>query len=119
MRDVFRHEAVAHATRRLPGSVVIATPPSVRLLGLFFAGILLGAAAFAAAATYARKATVAGWLVPDQGMIRSTAPSPGFVQSLAVREGDVVERGARIAEIRVATDTADGNVGDNLMRQLN
>jgi membrane fusion protein len=118
MSDLFRKEAVFHATRRLSGSVVLATPLSVRLLGLVFGVIVLAAVFFAAFASYARKATVSGWLVPDQGLIRSTASSPGFIQSLVVKEGDVVEKGARLAEIRVGTETANGNVGDNVMRQL-
>src|SRR5215831_15866975 len=98
MSDLFRKEAVAHATRRLSGAVVLATPLSVRVLGLFFCTIIFAGVAFASVATYARKATVTGWLVPDQGLIRATANSAGFVQSLKVSEGDVVRRGAKLAE---------------------
>ena len=117
MSDVFRTEAVLHATRRLSGAVVLATPLSVRVLGLFFIAILFCGVAFASVATYARKATVTGWLVPDQGLIRA-ANSAGFVQSLKVNEGDVVTRGAKLAEIRIGTDIVAGNVGENLVQQL-
>ena len=79
MNDLFRHQPVFHATRRrLSGSVVLATPLSVRCLGLVLAGIVLTALIFVSVATYARKATVTGWLVPDQGLIRATASSAGF-----------------------------------------
>jgi membrane fusion protein len=119
MSELFRHEAVFHATRRrLSGSVVLATPLSVRFLGLFLAGIVLTAAIFVSMATYARKATVTGWLVPDQGLIRATASSAGFILTMGVKEGDRIERGAKLAEIRIAADTATGNVGEQAIHQL-
>ena len=118
MSDLFRKEAVLHATQRLSGAVVLATPLSVRVLGLFFAAIIFAGAAFASMATYARKATVAGWLVPDQGLIRSTATSGGFIESVGVKDGDVVERGGKLAEIRIGSDIATGNVGETVVKEL-
>jgi membrane fusion protein len=85
MSELFRREAVLFATRRLAGPVIIATPLSLKLLGGLLAGIVFGATAFAATATYARKATVTGWLVPDQGLIRATARAPGLIQRLFVK----------------------------------
>jgi membrane fusion protein len=98
--------------------VVLATPLSVRCLGLILAAIVLSAVIFVSMATYARKATVTGWLVPDQGLIRATASSAGFILSMGVKEGDRVELGAKLAEIRIAADTAAGNVGEQAMTQL-
>src|SRR5882762_9209888 len=103
MSDLFRKEAVFHATRRLSGAVVLATPLSVRLLGLMFGALIVAGVTFTSMATYARKATVTGWLVPDQGLIRATVSTAGFIQGVAVKEGQSVEKGALIAEIRVAT----------------
>ena len=37
MSDLFRREAVQHATRRLEGAVVLATPLSLKTLGFFLA----------------------------------------------------------------------------------
>jgi membrane fusion protein len=118
MSDLFRKEAVAHARRRLSGAVVLAAPLSVRVLGLFFCAIVFAGVAFASAATYARKATVTGWLVPDQGLIRAAATSAGFVERPIATEGEVVERGGRIPEIRIGTDIASGNVGDTMVKEL-
>jgi membrane fusion protein len=118
MTDLFRKEAISHATRRLSGTVVLATPLSVRLLGLFFGVIIFAAVLFAAQATYARKETVNGWLVPDQGLIRATAVAAGFIQAVSVKEGTVVEKGARLAEIRIGSDTTAGNAGELVAQQL-
>ena len=112
MSELFRREAISHATRRLSGTVVLATPLTVRLLGLFFGVIVIAAVLFASLATYARKATVTGWLIPDLGLIRATAVAAGSVQAVGVSEGAVVESGARLAEIRIGSDTAAGNVGE-------
>jgi membrane fusion protein len=118
MSDLFRREAVLHATRRLSGSVVLAIPMPVSVLGMVFAGIVVTALIFASEATYARKATVTGWLVPDQGLIRAAAPSAGIIRALLVKEGDLVDVGAHLAEIRMVTETASGNVGENIVGQL-
>ena len=118
MSELFRKEAVLHGTRRLSGAVVLATPLSVKLLGAFFCAIIFAGVAFASAATYARKATVTGWLVPDLGLIRATATSAGFVESVSAKEGDIVDRGAKLAELRIGSDIASGNVGERVVKEL-
>ncbi len=118
MNDLFRREAFQHAARRLSGSVMLAMPMSARILGSFFGGILVTALIFASLATYARKAAVMGWLVPDLGLIRATVPSAGFIRALSVKEGDEVKKGARLAEIQVSTVTESGDAGDNMLAQL-
>ncbi|NJO24267.1 MAG: hypothetical protein HC868_16825 [Sphingomonadales bacterium] len=55
MSELFRREAVAHATRRLDGQVVLATPMSVKTLGMFMAAIIFAATIFAILGTYSRK----------------------------------------------------------------
>lgn len=118
MNELFRREAVQHATRRLTGEVILASPLSIRVLGFLLAGVLIAAVVFATLATYARKVTVAGILVPDHGMIRTSIQSGGMLQSLLVREGDKVERGQRIAVVDHAAETQGGNVGAVTIRGL-
>jgi membrane fusion protein len=118
MSDLFRPEAVAHARRRLSGEVVLAAPLPLRILGLLLAGVVFIALIFAGWATYARKASVTGWLVPDLGFIRATAPSVGLVAAILVKEGEQVEQGQWLAEIKVASDIAGGNVGEAIAKTL-
>lgn len=118
MSDLFRREAVAHATRRLDGQVVLATPLSVQTLGSLLAAIVFAVATFAAIGTYSRKATVIGYLIPDQGMIRAAAPSTATLQSIVVKEGDLVSAGDRLAVLSMATETVAGNVGDVISQGL-
>lgn len=111
MSELFRREAVQHATRRLEGAVVLATPLSLKTLGFFLAAVIFAVSFFAARATYARKATVLGYLVPDQGMIRAAAASAGTLKSVLVKEGATVQAGERIAVLGLSAETTAGNVG--------
>ena len=81
MTDLFRREAISHATRRLSGTVVLATPLSVRLLGMFFGVIVFAAVLFASQATYARKETVTGSAGSRPG------PDPGDCGRPGIRPG--------------------------------
>ena len=118
MTELFRREAVRHATRRLEGEVILATPLSIKTLGLFLAAVIFAALAFLSNATYARKATVTGLLVPDQGMVRAAAQATGSLQSIMVKEGDIVAAGDRLAVISLAAQIAGGNAGDVISRGL-
>ena len=46
MTELFRREAVRHATRRLEGEVLLVTPLSIKTLGLFLAAVIFAALAF-------------------------------------------------------------------------
>jgi membrane fusion protein len=87
-------------------------------LGLFLVAVLFAAAALLINATYARKATVSGLLVPDQGMVRASILAAGSLQSVMVREGDIVAAGDRLAVVNLAAESAGGNVGDAISKSL-
>ncbi len=110
--SLFRPEAVAHSTRRLQGEVLLAAPLPAKLMGFFLAAIVLAAALFAGFATYARTASLSGWLIPDRGLIRAASPASGLIQKVLVTEGDVVPQGQRLAQIALAAETEGGNAGE-------
>jgi membrane fusion protein len=118
MKGLFRPEAVAHSTRRLAGEVLLAAPLPAKLIGLALAGIVLAAALFASIATYARTASLSGWLIPDRGLIRAAAPATGLIQAVLVAEGDIVPQGHRLAQIAVAAEIEGGNAGEAHARGL-
>lgn len=118
MSELFRAEAVAHTSRRMSGSIVVVTPFPLVLIGSILTGIVLLAATFASLATYSRKATVAGWLVPDKGIVRTTARAPALVQRVYVKEGTVIEAGSRIADLELSGHSLIGNVGEAITQSL-
>lgn len=118
MTPLFRPQAVTHATRRLSGEVLLATPPAPRLVALLLAGVTFAAAGFAASASYARKETVSGWLVPDKGLVRITAPGGGVVRALRLREGEVAQAGAAVAELGLSSVTGAGGTAGRVAAAL-
>ena len=118
MKSLFRPEAVSHSTNRLTGEILLAAPLPAKILGLLLAAFVLAAALFAGFATYARTASVSGWLLPSRELIRAAAPATGLIKAVLVAEGDVVPQGSRLAEITLAAETAEGNVGESLARDL-
>ncbi len=84
------------------------------ILGYFLALVVAAGLAFASVATYARTEAVSGWLVPKAGIIRMTARNGGILQTLDVHEGDAIRPGQVLAEIRLSTDTSNGDAGQAL-----
>lgn len=103
-RPLFRSEALEANRNGLQGGVLIATPPSVRLL--VFAAVLAAAlvVAYGFWGEYTRKAHVSGFLVPTQGLIRVHAPQVGTVIERTVDEGRQVRRGDVL--LRVTSERA-------------
>ena len=118
MEPLFRTEAVAHATRRLDGAVLLPSPLSAWVVGGFAAAILALAVWFASTASYARKETVVGWLSPEAGIVRAVASRGGVVSELLVSKGDVVERNAPLARIGMLDRSKDDSDAATLSRTL-
>ena len=118
LSDLFRKEAVSHATRRLAGEVVIASSLTSRLLALLLGAIVAAAVIFASTATYARKETVAGWLTPEAGIIRLSARQGGVVSAVHVQEGQTVAVGQPIATLTLSTALDEGDTLTSLSRSL-
>jgi len=116
--DLFRREAVDHATRRLDGEVVVATPLKVSILGALLVGVVAVAGAFATTASYARKESVVGWLTPEAGLVRAAAQRGGIATEVLVEEGAIVAAGAPLAVMRLSADTVAGDAGEALLRAL-
>jgi membrane fusion protein len=116
--ELFRREAIEHATRKLDGTVVLATPLSLKVLCLVLASLVSSALVFASLASYSRKASVAGYLVPDKGMIRATSRNSGTLEKLLRKEGEQVAAGDRIAVVTHQTETTTGRLGDALSKGL-
>lgn len=63
---------------------------------LWAAGLIVLIMAFAYFGTYTRKASVSGLLMPEQGMLRLSAPGAGVVKEVLATEGQEVMAGANL-----------------------
>ncbi|MCV2353175.1 biotin/lipoyl-binding protein [Paucibacter sp. B2R-40] len=112
---LFRAQALAYATVRQYGSIVLLRPVGVSwLLGMF---CLIAAAVlfFFATADYTRKEQVGGVLMPTQGLLRVQSLQPGLVLDVRVHENQSVHTGDVLFVIKgagadVAQSDPDGQI---------
>lgn len=90
---MFRREVLEHRRHRTLGDVVLIHPPSFLVLTCAVALVVLTACVFLAWGSYARKETVAGYLVPDKGLVKLYTPFAGRVAERRVAEGQAVRAG--------------------------
>lgn len=110
-QPLFRQEAIEARRSQWLGTVLLTPRPSHRL----FVGLaLLAIAAMVALLTlgsYTRRASVTGWLVPEQGLVQIFAPQQGVVTEVFHREGDQVLAGEPLLALSAERQTGSGSVG--------
>jgi membrane fusion protein len=97
--QLFRNEALADRQTQWLGTVLLASRRSDHLFTLCAVLAMLAILALLAFGQFTRKARVAGWLVPQQGLVRVFAPQPGVVAQLYVREGAPVHQGEHLLRL--------------------
>jgi membrane fusion protein len=119
MSSLFRKEALEHRKDRLFGEVLLLQPFSmavfvavVGLVCLMVLGILFWG-------TYARKETVKGFVVPDQGIVKLYGPQQGSIAKVFVKEGQSVQKGEPLLVISTERVTEGGqNVEQQIIQEL-
>ena len=109
MLDIYRQEAIDHQSRRLDGEVLLGVSPTWAMLSALVTAVVLAGLLFASVATYARRESVSGLVVPQGGIIRVTSSIDGVLSRIDVKEGQVVREGQILGVVRVSRDaSADG-----------
>lgn len=114
----FRDAALAHASERRYGEIVLTRPVSHSALTVLFAVIASCVVAFLACVSVTRKAHIAGVLLPAQGLIRIQPSQAGIVTSVRVREGQVVHTGDMLFVLASGRTTAQGDAEQTISRLL-
>ncbi len=93
MRPLFRPEALEAQRQPWLGQMQLVRPLSLSVLtvGIVVAAVAVGS--FISLAGYTRKATTAGVLMPDRGLIRLVPTAAGSVLERRVEEGQAVRAG--------------------------
>ncbi|MBL0142564.1 MAG: HlyD family efflux transporter periplasmic adaptor subunit [Betaproteobacteria bacterium] len=108
----FREEVRAEQAHAALGTIVLIRPLSFGVLTTTAVAIAAAILSYLVLADYAKKAPLAGILVPSSGTIRVVAPQSGLVRERRVREGERVAAGEALLQLvdaRVTRD--DGPVG--------
>jgi multidrug efflux pump subunit AcrA (membrane-fusion protein) len=64
---------------------------------------------------YSRRVDMEGTVLPSTGVIAISAPSPGRIEALAVKEGDAVQKGAPLYTVDLDTATKDGGAQQRII----
>jgi membrane fusion protein len=90
------------------GRVVLKQPISISILTITLVLFLVVFIYFLSTTKYARKETVNGFLVPDKGIVRIHSNRSGVIEHILVREGDRVEAGDLLVQIRNSESLTSG-----------
>lgn len=90
---LFRTQVIEQHASRLHGEVVVSQPLSTKLLAGALFGIFAVAALWVSWGTYTRIETVPGRLVTNIPSAEISASQPGVVSSMAVSDGERVNKG--------------------------
>ena len=115
---LFRKEALEAQQTSALGRILLFTPRIADVLialVLLFTFLLL---LFVISGSYTRKATVYGELVPVSGVIKVYPPQGGRIEAVEVQSGARVAKGAVLARINSAVDTAGGDTQARVLAAL-
>jgi membrane fusion protein len=76
------------------------------------------AAALITFGSYARRVDMQGAVLPATGLIAISAPSPGWIKTLAAREGEPVDKDAVLYTLDLDTATKDGSTQQQIIKVL-
>ena len=96
-KDLFRSEVSEARQHQHLGTITLASSPVSWVLTGMVVIFCLALVALLVFGEYTRRVAIPGYLVPKTGVIKIYTPIAGRLKELAVREGQQVEAGARLA----------------------
>lgn len=109
MPSLFRSEVIEGRQQAWLGSIQLVRPVPLAVLTALVLVTAVAVGAFLVEGRYTRKAHVTGYLVPDQGVRRVSAPQGGVVLQSHAREGRSVKQGEPLYVLSVGNLTSAGS----------
>jgi membrane fusion protein len=109
-QGLFRQQSLRFRELAWQGRPALVLGMPAALTSLMSIALAVAAAALITFGSYARRVDLQGSVLPSAGLIAISSPSVGWIESLAVQEGETVERGALLYTLDVDTATKGGNV---------
>jgi membrane fusion protein len=117
MSTLFRDEVVQKRLSEI-GVPLGITSGWMKLYTITLIGMLIAGGCAIAFGSYARKARVAGFLVPDKGLIKALSPREGRITERKVVEGDHVAKDSVLFVVDVGAVTMAGRTADLVVQNL-
>jgi membrane fusion protein len=115
---LFRPEALESQRRDWLGSIQLIRPVSLAWLTTFVVLAAVAVGLFVTFGQYTRKARVAGYLVPDRGLIRLVPPQSATILESHVAEGRAVRSGDVLFVLAVGQATLSGDTQSAVQASL-
>lgn len=117
--SLFRAEVLAEGQAQWLGTVLLEPRVAHWMFALFAATAAAAIVLLLVFGSYTRKARINGWLVPEQGVVRSFSPQSGVITEVLVREGMTVQKGSPVLLISTELlSSAAGATRKEIVRQL-
>lgn len=113
--DLFRQEAVEASRRRLKGTILVATPLSVKALAALSLMVVVALVGFALLATYSRSVSGQGWITSGGGIVSVRSPAAGQIAFVNARDGTIVQRGTELATLTITEVRSDADSSTALL----
>lgn len=104
---MFRSEVVNDKKDRLLGESLIAVPIPWQVISYLFFATLVAMLMFLSLASYSRVETATGVITPDKGVSMVFPIRNGTIVELSITEGQLVEAGDLLAQIRTEEDSSN------------
>lgn len=119
MGELFRQQAVEHATAPRMGGVMLVPPVGRTVYIAALLALVAVAAAFLAFGSYTRRVTVSGELTTYSGYVYIHSVKPGTVSGVLVRQGQRVRKGQALVRLAGNQATLDGSdLHEDVARQI-
>jgi membrane fusion protein len=114
-RSLFRPESLRGRELAWQGRPALVLGFPALFVSLASVALALAAAALITFGEYARRVDMEGTILPSAGLIAISSPSSGRIETLAVREGEAVEKGTPLYTLNVDTATKDGETQQQII----
>ncbi len=115
---LFRQEVFDAKRDTWLGQIVLIRPISFTFLTIATIALAAAVLVFLFLGEYTRKAKVAGYIVPNQGLIKVAPQQAGVIAELRVKEGQLVVQGEVLALLNSERATAGGGVQAGFGKQI-
>ncbi len=116
--SLFRSQALRARELAWQGRPALALGLPAAFTTLASLALAAATAALVTFGSYARRVDMQGAILPSSGVIAISAPSPGWIKNLAVREGEPVDKDAPLYTLDLDTDTKDGGTQQQIIKVL-
>jgi membrane fusion protein len=115
---LFRSESIEARRMVWLGKPALALGLPAAAVSVASLALTVAMAALVVFGSYARRIELRGVILPSAGLIQVTSPAAGWVQSMAVHDGQAIRSGAPLYVINTDTTSTNGNTQQQILEAL-